>query len=69
MNDGFVLMIHPTFLDDLVRGSAREQWYAQHRENRVAKREGREPRDIKRLLSPGQIEFFGVRFVAQERIA
>lgn len=59
----FTLVLHPLQIDAMSRASAREQWYAQHRENRIAKREGIEPGRVTRLFKAEQGVFMGVRII------
>lgn len=59
----YVAVVHPDVEADLRRASVRQQWYAQHRENRLAKREGRAPRDIARLYQHETGRALGIHLI------
>ena len=58
-----VVVLHPLTVEAMSRASAREQWYAQHRADRIARRDGVQPNQVARQFQGGQGAFMGVRII------
>lgn len=62
----YACLLHPSTVDDMCKADARSTWYAQHRENRIAKRTGRPARAVERQFTASTEQMLGVRLIVDD---
>lgn len=64
--DSYVCLVHPETFDSMCKADARGTWYAQHRENRIAKRAGRPAQAVERQFTASTEQMLGVRILVDD---
>lgn len=62
----YVCLVHPETFDTMCKADARGTWYAQHRQNRIAKRTGRAPKVVERTFTASTEQMLGVRILVDD---